>query len=108
MSPESNDPDEVVIEMRSAHPPYKTWREIGHLPFEFYGERFAVTRNVNALDSPYKFRVSHIATGIAIPQSDGETKIEAKAAGLAALAKVSEKKFKAALAKARVAIATGE
>jgi hypothetical protein len=94
--------------MRSAHPPYKTWKELGHGPFEIHGEQFAVTRNVGALDSPMKWRVSHVATGVAIPQTEGETMEIARDAGVGVLSQVGPEKFHAALARARRLIACGE
>ncbi len=95
----------VKVEMRSAHPPYNTWQEDGYGPFELHGETFAVTRNVGALDSPLKWRVSHVATGIAIPRTAAETKEKARAEAITVLGEIGPKKFHAALAKARTLIA---
>lgn len=95
----------VKVEMRSAYPPYETWQEDGYGPFELHGETFAVTRNVGALDSPLKWRVSHVATGIAIPRTAAETKEKAHAEALTVLEEIGPKKFHAALAKARTLIA---
>jgi hypothetical protein len=101
------DPNDVIVEMRNARPPYRTWRELGHGPFEIHGEQFAVTRNVGALDSPLKWRVSHVATGIAIPSTEAESKTAARDAGLGVLSAVGPEKFHAALTLARDMIATG-
>ena len=95
----------VIVEMRSAHPPYKTWQEEGYGPFVIHGETFAVTRNVGAFDSPLKWRVSHVATGIAIPHTAAETKVQARDAALNVLGGIGPEKFHAALAKARELIA---
>jgi hypothetical protein len=95
----------IMVEMRSKLQPHKTWSEPGYLPFEMHGEQFAVTRNVAALDSPIRWRVSHVKTGAAIPSSDGETHAEAKANGIASLTKVGPEKFQQALSRLREHIA---
>lgn len=99
------DPADILVEMRSGREPHKTWRELGHLPFEMHGEKFAVTRNVAALNKHQAWRVSHVATGAAIPHSIGATKEEARDAGMKSVVDIGDEKFHAALGRLRNIIA---
>ncbi len=100
-------PADVLVAMRRASPPYDTWPELGHLPFDMHGEQFAVTRVPCALDDPRKWRVSHVSTGVAIPSSAHETKEGAKTKGIDALTNAGPEKFKAAIARVKATIAEG-
>jgi len=98
----------VTVKMRSAHYPFNTWDEAGWLPFEMHGEQFAVTRIPCALDSPIRWRVSHVATGVALPSTASETQEEAKTKGIDALTNAGPEKFKTALDRVRETIAEGD
>lgn len=103
------DPADVIVEMRSAHPPFKTWRELGHMPFEVFGEQFAVTRNTAArLAGSLKWKVTHVATGIAVPRTGSDSQKDAVQEARSMLEFIGEKQFKAALSRAREAIACGQ
>lgn len=96
----------INVEMRSAHPPHKTWSEPGYLPFEMFGERFAVTRHPSNLDGPEPWRVSHVATGVAIPNTGAKSHTEARDLARLFLGDVGEKKFKDGLARLRAHLST--
>lgn len=103
------DPANVIVEMRSSEPPFKTWRELGYLPFEMFGEKFAVTRNAaSGLVGELKWRVSHVATGVAVPRTGSDSKKYSAKAARDELEFVGEEKFKAALARVRATIAEGK
>jgi ribosomal protein L37E len=98
----------ITVKMRTAHYPFNTWDEAGWLPFEMHGERFAVTRIPCALDSPIRWRVSHVGTGVALPDTDSARQEEAKAKAIEVLTKQGAEKLKAALDLARRIIGKGD
>ena len=78
----------------------------GYLPFEKFGERFAVTRSLQTsvlFGDSQSWRVSHIETGIALPGVFERTKLLAQQAGIALLDEKGEAKLKLAIAEGRKA-----
>ena len=99
----------VEVQCREKTPPYKTWTTIGYLPFEMYGEQFAVTRNPAApLAGDLAWRVSHVETGAAVPKSDAETPEEAKERGEKILQEVGKNRFLEALQRIKDLIASAK
>lgn len=98
----------VVVKLRTAGPPYVELYEMGYLAFEQYGERFAVTRIVGGLDRKHIWRVTHVATGTALPGTEALKKKRARANGLAVLAQTSEEKLKAEIERAKAVLAKSE
>jgi len=68
-----------------------SWTTEGFLPFEIYGEKFAVTENLGF------WRATHIKTGAAVPCTDCSRKTSVKKAALAVLEKAGEAAFKKAI-----------
>lgn len=100
------DPAHVIVEVRTREHPGKPFRELGYLPFEMFGEQFAVTRNLaGGLSGALKWRVSHVATGTALPRTGSDSQEVAVKNARNELEFIGEKKFKAALAKVREFIA---
>jgi hypothetical protein len=107
MNPEpENSETTIMVSVRSARPPYDTWKEEGYDPFEVHGEQFAITRNIGALDSPNRWRVSHVNLGCALPNTSAPTKAEAKDAAIAVLNHIGPDKLSEALATARQIISS--
>ena len=79
----------------------------GYLPFEKFGERFAVTRSLPSttlFEHTSSWRVTHIETGIALPGIYENTKLLAQKAGIALLDEKGEVKLKRAIAEVRKAV----
>lgn len=99
----------VHVECREKTPPYKTWAAVGYLPFEMYGERFAVTRNPAAtVANAPAWRVSHVETGTAVPKSDAETPQKAKEYGEKKLQEAGKIRFLEALQRIKDLIASAK
>jgi hypothetical protein len=99
----------IPIEMRDAKPPFKTWTATGHLPFEMFGEKFAVTElpGLGILrDKPW--RATHVETGAGLPGTECNTMREVPEHTKKKLAEVGEEKFRAALQRIKQRIATGK
>src|SRR4051812_47548790 len=63
---------ELRILTRSMEPPYVVRETIGYLPFEVFGEKFAVTCVWSAEITQDFWRATHIATGAAVPKTGCE------------------------------------
>lgn len=93
----------VSVEIRSNLPPYATFPGVGYLAFVVHGERFAVTL-VPGITKSQPFRVSHVATGCAVPNTDACTKELAQQVGREFLESLTPEKLQASLAKVRALI----
>lgn len=97
----------VRIQMRSARPPYDTWTDVGHLPFEVHGEKFAVTRISMTMRHSH-WRATHIATGVGVPGSECVEMKDVPAQTKALLKQIGPAKLQDALKRARAHFAKGK
>lgn len=83
------------------NPPYAKTETLGYLPFEVFGEQFAVTRiPLPSLEGEPEWRATHIATGAGVPQTDCVHQRQVPSRTRHILERHGEAKFKAAIAKA--------
>lgn len=88
----------IDLNIRSSENPKETFPGTGHLPFEMYGERFAVTQRLAAKAVDPQWLVTHVETGVAVPNSCAVTKEKARANGIEILTKVGKAQFHYSLA----------
>jgi len=84
----------IEVTIQGGNPPSFTWKTHGFLPFQCFGERFAVTP---VIGQDGVWHATHIATGVAVPNTKRTTKKAVPNAAKAYLRTVGEAKFNHAL-----------